>query len=189
VELLEETDLFITVPVPKIHMNTKVSMSVKNQWGVIQSPALRLKLHPYFSRVVYLVNKALPKSISIIDGRYGLTRSGPMRGDVLELDWLLVADNLFAADFLCCHLMSIATSSISYLRRIFRWEGIRGLDQFTLNQDWRPFASDRFYLERAWTDYPGLFCFKSRAVAYVGYESPLAAGLHRLLYLFREPFY
>ena len=189
VQLLEGTDLFITVPVPKIHMNTRVSLSVKNQWGVIQSPAMRLKLHPYFAKVVYTVNKALPRAISVVDGRYGLTRSGPMRGDVLELDWVLVADNLFAADFMCCHLMGISPSSVSYLRRIFKWEGIQSFEQFEMNQEWQPFASDAFYLRRAWTDYPGLFCFKSRTVAYVGYESPAAAALHRLLYLFREPFY
>jgi uncharacterized protein (DUF362 family) len=66
--VVEHADLFITMPVPKIHMNTRVSMSIKNQWGVIQSPALRLKLHPYFTQVVYGVNKALPRAISIIDG-------------------------------------------------------------------------------------------------------------------------
>ena len=44
--LLEETDLFVTVPVPKIHMNTVVSIAVKNQWGVIQEPATRLSFTP-----------------------------------------------------------------------------------------------------------------------------------------------
>jgi uncharacterized protein (DUF362 family) len=37
--LLHEIDAFITLPVPKIHMNTRVSMSIKNQWGCIQNPA------------------------------------------------------------------------------------------------------------------------------------------------------
>jgi uncharacterized protein (DUF362 family) len=187
--LTDETDLFITVPVPKIHMNTKVSMSVKNQWGVIQSPAMRLKLHPYFVHAIYAVNKALPRSVSLIDGRYGLTRSGPMRGDVLDLNWLLAADDLFAADYVCCLLMGIQPSTVGYLRKIFAWEKISSTERMEFSQDWRPFVNDGFYLRRAWTDYPGLFTFKSRFLAYVGYESPLATVLHKLLYLFREPFY
>ena len=31
--LLDEVQVFITVPVPKVHSNTGVSMSIKNQWG------------------------------------------------------------------------------------------------------------------------------------------------------------
>ena len=36
--LLDETDLFITVPVPKVHMNTVISGAIKNQWGTIRVP-------------------------------------------------------------------------------------------------------------------------------------------------------
>jgi uncharacterized protein (DUF362 family) len=189
VVILDETDHFFTMPVPKIHMNTRVSMSIKNQWGIIQSPAQRLKLHPYFIPTIHAINRALPPAVSVIDGRYGLTRSGPMRGDVVDLNWLLVADNLFAADYLCCHLMGIAPQSVPHIRTIARHEGIRSLDQFALRSDWRTFIRAEFYLERAWTDYPGLLAFKSRALAYIAYESWAANALHKALYLFREPFY
>ena len=50
--IVDETDHFFTMPVPKIHMNTRVSMSIKNQWGIIQVPAQRLKLHPYFTDTI-----------------------------------------------------------------------------------------------------------------------------------------
>jgi len=187
--VLDETDLFISMPVPKIHMNTLVSLSVKNQWGVIQSPAMRLRLHPYFKHVVYAVNMALPKAVSVVDGKYGLTRSGPMRGDVLDLNWLLVSDDLFAADYVCCLLMGIVPERVSYLRWIFRRRGLQRLDQLELSRPLEPFVRREFYLVREWTDYPGLLAFKSRLLAWLGYESPLAGALHKLLYVFREPFY
>jgi hypothetical protein len=57
------------------------------------------------------------------------------------------------------------------------------------NQEYRQFANAGFYLRRAWTDYPGVLTFNSRALAYLGYESPLAKPLHWLLYQFRQPFY
>lgn len=187
--LLDETDLFITMPVPKVHSNTGVSICMKNQWGVIQQPELRLRLHPYFDEVVYQLNKALPKSIAVVDGKYGLTRSGPMRGDVLELGWIVVGDNIFYVDYLVTELMGLDYRRVPHLRHAFSKEGIRSLDHAALNTDPSPFVNGQFYLKRVWTDYPGVFTFNSRALAYLGYESILARPLHWLLYRFREPFY
>ena len=50
--LLHEVDQFITVPVPKVHMNTQISVAIKNQWGCIPEPTVRLKLHPFFEKVI-----------------------------------------------------------------------------------------------------------------------------------------
>jgi uncharacterized protein (DUF362 family) len=187
--LLDETDLFITMPVPKVHLNTVVSISLKNQWGVIQQPALRLKLHPYFNEVIYQINKTLPRAIALVDGKYGLTHSGPMRGTPLELNWFLMGDNLFQTDLFVTKLMGLDFRQVPHLRHIFRKEGIQNLDEVEVNTDHQRFNSSEFYLRREWTDYPGLLTFNSRALAYVGYESILAKPLHWMLYKFREPFY
>lgn len=187
--LLDETDLFITMPVPKVHANTLVSLALKNQWGVIQKPAMRLKLHPFFREVIYQVNKALPRSMAVVDGRYGLTRNGPMRGDVVDLNWAMVSENLFMTDRVVSELMGQDFRRIPYLRYIMRKEGISRIDSVEFNQSIDPFRSKEFYLDREWTDIPGLCTFKSRTLAYVGYESMLAKPLHWLLYKFREPFY
>jgi uncharacterized protein (DUF362 family) len=187
--LLDEIDLFITTPVPKIHMNTGVSMSIKNQWGCIPEPSIRLKLHPVLEKVLYEINKRLHPAISVIDGRYGLNRSGPMRGDAVELNWLMVADDLYAADYACCHLMQINPRDIYYLRYAEREEAPPRIENLRFSQDYRQFIKTRFYLKRLWTDYPGLFAFRSFGLAYLAYYSPLAGLLHKLLYLFRKPFY
>ncbi len=187
--LLDETDLFITMPVPKVHANAGVSLSLKNQWGVIQQPAQRLKLHPYFNEVIYEVNRALPRSIAVFDGKYGLNRNGPMRGDELELNWLLVSDNLFVADAVVAEIMGFDWRDIPHLRYALRKEGIESFDGVKFNTDRHAYKQHKFYLQREWTDYPGVFTFNSRLMAYIGYESILAKPLHWLLYLFREPFY
>jgi len=188
--LFDEVDLFITVPVPKVHLNTIVSLSIKNQWGLIQETDSRLKLHPNFKKIIYGVNKALPPSLSMIDGKYGLTRSGPLRGDVVDLNWLLLCDNIYIADFVCCSLMQVDYRRVPHLRYILQQEGIKDLEGVEFNQDYRQFiATEPFYLKREWTDYPGVMTFNSRFLAYIGYESPLAKPLHWLLYKFREPFY
>ena len=187
--LTHEIDAFITLPVPKIHMNTQVSMSIKNQWGCIQEPTVRLKLHPYFAEVMYEFNRRLPHAYSIIDGRYGLNRTGPMLGDVVDMNFVLGSNDLVAADRVCCRIMQIDEARVKYLQ-YFRSRGWWSeFGDIVLNDDIARFQKEKFYLVRKWTDYPGLVCFNNALLAWLGYHSPLAGFAHWLLYLFREPFY
>lgn len=187
--LTDEIDLLITMPVPKIHMNTGVSLTFKNQWGCIPEPTDRLRLHPCFKYVVLDVNKAVKARVAIVDGAYGLNRSGPLRGRPVELGWILVTDSIGAGARLACELMQIPLEKVEHLRYARDQGWIPSLDEIDLNVDFHPYLKERFYLRREWTDYPGLLAFRSRPMAYLAYFSPLAKVLHRLLYLFREPFY
>ena len=187
--LLDDVQLFITAPVPKVHSNTGVSMSIKNQWGCIQEPSLRLKLHPYFKKVILEVNKALRVNVSVIDGRYGLNRNGPLRGDAVELGWIMISNNIAAADFACCTLMGIDPLSLKYLAFYKENEEVPALEDIQFSQDYRGFIGTKFYLKRDFWDYPGYFAFRSSFLAYLAYHSPFARFLHSVMYLFREKFY
>lgn len=187
--LLHEVGAFITLPVPKIHMNTLVSMSIKNQWGCIQEPSERLKLHPYFAEVMYELNRRLPRAHSVMDGKYGLNRSGPMLGDPVEFNWLLVSNDLVAADRVGCRLMQIDERTVKYLNYFQSQGWWSEFSDIRLRADWERFRKVQFYLRRQWTDLPGLMCFNSSFLAWLGYRSPLAGFAHWLLYLFRTPFY
>jgi uncharacterized protein (DUF362 family) len=182
-------DAFISLPVPKVHLNTVVSLSIKNQWGCIQEPGERLKLHPYFSEVMFALNAALPNAFSVVDGWYGLTRSGPLRGDAVELKWLLVSNDLVAADRACCKLMRIDERRVKHLMYFQANGWWPKLEQARANKNLQEFQRGNFFLKRTWTDLPGLACFNSRFLAWLGYNSPLAGFAHWLLYLVREPFY
>jgi hypothetical protein len=97
---------------------------------------------------------------------------------------------VFAADFVASSLIGIDPMSIPHLRYALSREQIIDWSKINLNCDPSPFeVAKKFHLERQWTDYPGLWAFRSRSIAYVAYESPLAGALHWLLYKFREPFY
>jgi uncharacterized protein (DUF362 family) len=188
--LLDGADVLVSAAVPKIHMNTQVSMTLKNLWGCIPIPAARLRLHPFLERVLFEIAGRFNKTLAVIDGKYGLNRSGPMLGDAVRLDWLLLADNFYAADIACCHLMQVPPELVYYLRDAgsasYRPPA---LAQLVFNTDWTGFRKDKFYLKRAWTDYPGLLAFRSPFLSYLAYFSPFADILHKLLYIFRKPFY
>lgn len=182
-------DAFMTLPVPKVHLNTYVSMSIKNQWGCIQEPSERLKLHPFLAEVMYEFNRRLPRAYSVIDGRFGLTRSGPMRGDPIPLNWLLVSNDLVAADRVCCRLMQIDEARVPHLMHFRRRGWWSDFESIRLTTPLEPFIKEKFYLVRKLTDLPGVVCFNSPFLAWLGYRSPLAGFAHWLLYLVREPFY
>jgi len=187
--LTDEIDLLITIPVPKVHANSGVSLTFKNQWGCIPEPADRLRLHPFLKYVVLEVNKAVKARVAIIDGKYGLNVNGPMRGRAVELNWILVADDIGAGARLGCELMQIPVEKIRHLKYAKQMGLVPALEDIELNQDIQPFLKEKFFLQRAWTDYPGFLAFHSPFFAYLAYFSPLAELLHRILYLFREPFY
>jgi len=187
--LTDETDLLVTLPVPKIHMYTGVSLTFKNQWGCIPEPTDRLKLHSSLPRVLFEVNRAVHAKVAIVDGRWGLNRSGPMVGDAVALDWLLVADDIGAGARICCDLMQIPLGQIRHLRYAERRGAIPALADIETNRDLAPFRRAPFRLRRTPTDYPGLLAFRSKAIAHLAFFSPLATFLHKILYLFREPFY
>jgi len=187
--LTDDIALLVTMPVPKVHANTGVSLTFKNQWGCIPEPADRLRLHPYLEHVVLEVNKAVKARVAIVDGTYGLTVNGPMQGEPVPLDWMLVADGLGAGDRVACALMQVPLEKVRHLRHAQSQGLIPDMDDIALSQDFRPFVKQRFVLRRKWTDIPGLLAFRSPFLAYLAYFSPLSGVLHRILYLFREPFY
>jgi len=187
--LTDEIDLLVTMPVPKVHVNTGVSLTLKNQWGCIPENEDRLKLHPYLPGILLEVNKAVNAKVAIIDGRYGLNLNGPMNGIPVELDWLLVTDDIGAGAMLGCKLMQIDPDDIRHLRYARQQGYIPEMDDILLNQDLQPFIKDKFVLHRKLTDYPGFLAFHNPMLAWLAYFSPLSDLLHRVLYLFREPLY
>jgi uncharacterized protein (DUF362 family) len=187
--LLEETDLLVTMPVPKVHANSGVSLTFKNQWGCIPQNEDRLRLHPYLQHVILEVCQAVKAKIGIIDGQYGLNVNGPLRGEPVKLDWLMVADDLGAGARMACELMQIPLESIPHLRYAKSRGWVPDREEITTNCDISPFIKEKFYLKRKLTDLPGLLAYRSPFIAYLGYFSPIANLLHKLLYIVREPFY
>lgn len=187
--LTDEIDVFVTLPVPKVHNMTGVSVSFKNQWGCIPEPADRLRLHPHFDHVIAAVNRAVKTRFSIVDGTWGLNDNGPMRGRPVRLDWLLVASDPGAADRVACELMRVPVEAISHLRHASRAGMVPDWWHIETNTDLSRFVGEPFVLDRQWTDMPGFLAFHSRAIAWLAYASPFADVLHKLLYLVREPFY
>ena len=113
--LLNDIDLLVTLPVPKIHQITTISGAVKNQWGCIPD-TMRLVYHPYFDELILEVNRLVKTRLALADGTFFLNRSGPIMGDPVRLDLVLAADAVGAMDVVLCRIMGIEWRCVRHLR-------------------------------------------------------------------------
>ena len=184
--LTRETDVFITMPVPKLHMMTGVSLGFKNQWGCLPD-VKRLREHSDFAHKILAINKILNPQLAVFDGTWFLDRSGPLDGVAIRKDLLIVARDPGAGSLVCCELMGIDFHTIRHLRLA---RSVRMMPRDTagisLNTVLEPFKGARFKLHRTWFQWITLAVFHSQLASIALYDSPLASPAHKLLYLLRD---
>ncbi|MFA5114026.1 MAG: DUF362 domain-containing protein [Candidatus Margulisiibacteriota bacterium] len=183
--LTDEIEGFITLPVPKVHAMTQISLSYKNQWGCVPN-VMRLRYHPVFNEAIFAINRAIKNKYTIIDGTYGLTRSGPMVGDAFDLGWVLASDSFEAADLVASRLMKVDLRQIRHYYLAYKNKLVPRLEEIELNQAIGRFVSDRFYLKRDIWSYLALSAWLHPVINYTFYESPVSDLLHKIMYTFRQ---
>lgn len=183
--LLHETDVFITMPVPKVHVMTLLSLGFKNQWGCIPS-TMRLREHPEFNHKIVLINRLLKPKV-IFDGAYFLDQAGPMSGEPVRMDLLIAGDDLGASDAVCSAVMGIDPGRVRHYQ-VARRAGLfpASLDGVALNTPLEPFLGRRFVMKRGFLDWLSLLGFRSGRVAWFFWESPASDLLHKALYAVRR---
>jgi uncharacterized protein (DUF362 family) len=184
-EMLDESDLFITMPVPKVHVMTYLTLGFKNQWGCLPD-VKRLRNHPDFDHKILAINQALRTRIAVFDGTYFLNRTGPMDGDPVHKNLMIVSNSVGAGSLVCCELMGISPHKARHLD-LARKIGMmpESLTEVTLNCALSNFPKEKFYLQRTWINYITLLAFRSHLLTRVVYDSAFARPIHELLYLIR----
>jgi uncharacterized protein (DUF362 family) len=184
--LLHEVDIFITMPVPKTHVMTGVSLAFKNQWGCLPSP-MRLMEHPDFDRKIIAINRLLKPKLAILDGTYFLDGAGPMTGEVVPMGLLIASDDIGAASAATCATMRIPPFSIRHFR-LARQENMfpDSLKEVELNVPLEPFNVRQFKMKRAFLDWVSLLGFRSHFFTRLFWISSTAGPLHEFLYAVRR---
>jgi uncharacterized protein (DUF362 family) len=184
--LLCEVDVFITLPVPKTHVMTGVSLALKNQWGCIPS-TMRLREHAHFDRKIVAINRLLHPHLAVFDGTYFLDGAGPMTGDAIKMDLLIAGDTPGAASIVACKVMGIKPDSIAH-HRMARREGLfpTSLGEVEINAPPDSFRWRKFKMRRAFLDWISLAGFHNRILGRIFWELPSAGLLHAFLYAVRR---
>ncbi len=181
-KLLHETDLFISMPVPKVHAMTRLTLSYKNQWGCIPD-IMRLRRHYLFNDAIIAINRRL-KPVVLADGTFFLDKNGPLEGDPVRMNLVIAATSAGAFDRYVSELMGVSWRTVPHLRRAAACGdmpvSIEEIDYNVAPQDAR---THKFSLDRNLRNWIALSGFKSRLLTWLGYESWFGRVIiHSILY-------
>jgi len=185
--LLDEFDLVLSAPVPKVHAMTRASLAIKNLWGCMPDP-MRLRHHWNISEVLCFLVKELPTTAAICDGTHFLNEFGPMDGTAISRGLVIGSNNLVAASVLCCRLMNIDPGEVPILRcAIGKQLGPSQWQEVLLNCPIEPFLSPVNYEAKPNAiTYVTKAAFHSQALTKFLYDSPSGRILHQCLYRLRR---
>jgi len=178
----------LTIPVPKVHCMTGISLSLKNQWGCLPD-MMRLRQHVYFDEVISQINKVLNVRYSVVDGTFGLDVNGPIiEGTAVPLGWFLVSANPFAADSVAAYLIGQDLKNIGHYRPVFSSGLVPPPESVEMNVTMETLRSrvTLFQLKRNFWNYVARTAWYSKTWNHLVYESAISKPLHDLMYLFRE---
>ena len=113
---LLEADLFVSLPKIKVNIFTQVTLSVKNNLGLLR-PKARLPHHHYdiHKKIADLYQVRKPDFV-IADSIYAGEGQGPMSADPVHFGLMVAGENGLAVDAVSCRLMGFDPREIEHLR-------------------------------------------------------------------------
>jgi uncharacterized protein (DUF362 family) len=182
--LLEKIDCFISVPVLKVHVMTTVSLSLKNSWGCVPD-AMRGMHHQNLSHKLGLIASLVKPKIVVIDGAYALNKHGPMYGEPVKRNLVLVADNTVTADALGARLMGFSPLDINHIAVAEKTGlGSTKLEDVEINQDWQQYRR-QFRIERTLIDRISSLPFNSDTLARLIFQSQFTPLIYKVVGVLR----
>ena len=117
----------ITVPSMKTLHHTIITMGLKNMFGMLTTRN-KYSLHQFgTNNFVYDICKTLPPTLSVIDGFYGKSGSGPWSGTPVKMDTIIASVDSVAADATAARCIGIDPYTIDHVR----WLHEAGMGEIT----------------------------------------------------------
>jgi uncharacterized protein (DUF362 family) len=160
-----------------------MSGATKNQWGCIPDN-MRLRNHPYFDQLIWLLNEKVKTRLAIADGTYFLDGSGPMFGHPVAMNVVAVADSYGAMDAALCEVMGLPLRSVRYLKRGQKTGHIPTVDSIRFNRHPRTLYAHQFKLNPTLRSRTVRLAFDHPIGISLLWDSWIADKLHAVLYAF-----
>ncbi len=100
----------------KTHMETTVSLSMKNQVGLLTAEERKRKHQSGLDIYIAYLAAAVRPGLNILDGRVGMEGNGPHHGNPKRADIILCGDDMIEVDSLACSLIGIDFESVKHIR-------------------------------------------------------------------------
>jgi uncharacterized protein (DUF362 family) len=114
--LCQSDTLYVNLPKMKTHAQATVSLSMKNQKGILL-PGGKKAFHSRFGLhepIAELVNVISPDLI-VVDGIVGMEGDGPINGSRKRANALVMGKGMLETDLVCCQIMGIDPSKVRHL--------------------------------------------------------------------------
>jgi len=178
--LINDVNCFISSSVLKVHVMTKVSLSIKNLWGCYPDP-LRGLYHKNLDYKLALITKKLDPKIVLIDGSYALDGHGPMFGIPRKLDLIIASNNAVVGDSLGARIMGFSPASIGHIRISEKEKiGSSNLDNILINDDYKKFAQ-KFSINKTLIDRISTLTFHSEILPKLVFDSPFTRYVYKIV--------
>lgn len=100
----------------KTHMNTKVTLGMKNMFGLLPDK-FKGKFHARgISNVVVDINTVLKPAITVIDGFVGMEGKGPVNGTPVKMGLIIAGTDVVATDATASRIMGFDPKEIKHIR-------------------------------------------------------------------------
>ncbi|MFQ5977086.1 MAG: DUF362 domain-containing protein [Candidatus Heimdallarchaeota archaeon] len=119
--LLEMTK-FISVPKLKTHSQHKVTLAMKNQFGLITA-TLKKRHHPFMEDVLLDLSEIFKPDIIIVDGIVGMEGAGPSDGMKVNSGVLIGGTDYFAVDSAATKFMGFNPKKVPALKNAHKKMG------------------------------------------------------------------
>jgi uncharacterized protein (DUF362 family) len=100
----------------KTHMATKVTLGMKNMFGLLPDK-FKGKFHAKgISDVVVDINTVLKPALTVIDGFVGMEGRGPVNGTPVKMDLIIAGTDVVATDATAARIMGFDPTQIKHIR-------------------------------------------------------------------------
>lgn len=112
----------------KTHMSTKVTLGMKNMFGMLPDK-FKGKYHAKgINKVIVDINKVLKPALTVIDGFVGMEGRGPSGGTPVKMDLIIAGKDVVATDATASRIMGFEPTEIAHIRRAHE-KGLGNIDE------------------------------------------------------------
>jgi len=129
-----EADLYINLPKLKTHCLTVVTLSIKNQKGLVPAEWKKLIHKLGLQQPVVELLKVISPHLVVMDGIEGMEGEGPLKGKRIKSRVLIIGDNALETDIVGSRIMGIKETEVEHLRYALN-EGLGDLNPSVFGDD------------------------------------------------------
>ncbi len=116
-KIMLESDLYINLAKLKTHNRTTVTLTMKNQWGLLSFKDRQMYHRIGLHEPIVQIARAVQPHITVVDGILALEGNGPILGVAKHAGLILVGTNMVETDITGARLMGADPKSIIHLQR------------------------------------------------------------------------